>query len=177
MRYTVSMVAGSMKTLVLIRHAKSSWKHPELTDFDRPLNKRGKRDAPDMGRRLLKRGLVPDLVLTSPAKRALKTATIIANILGYPLSELVQDATIYHGDADTLLHRIGNTHDGCNRVFLFGHNPTISELANDLCAGPVGHMPTGAVVQLDFSVNSWQQATPGRGRLVFFDYPKKDQQL
>src|SRR5689334_15141316 len=109
-----------MKTLYVIRHAKSSWDSPVLRDFDRPLNERGERDAPRMGKRLKEREVVPDLLLTSPAKRALKTSEFIASVLRYPLENIKTDKNLYHADEDEILNivkKINNKHD-C--VLLFG---------------------------------------------------------
>ena len=100
-----------MKTIILVRHAKSSWKDPGLNDFDRPLNKRGKKNAPLMGQKLKERQVMPDLVLSSPAKRARKTATAIAKAVGYPKKRIVFDDNMYHGGARYLFEMIKNLDD------------------------------------------------------------------
>ena len=97
-----------MKTLYLVRHAKSSWNFPELRDFDRPLNKRGKKNAPEMGKRLRAKGILPDLLLTSPANRALTTAREIAEKIGYPIKDILEDDHIYHSSETILLQIIKN---------------------------------------------------------------------
>ena len=162
-----------MKRLILIRHAKSSWNNPGLTDFDRPLNKRGKRDAPVMGKRLKNRDVKPDLIISSPAKRALKTARIIAEEIGYPKVKIVTHASIYGEGMSALLELIRNLDDSHNRVIMFGHNPDFTMLAEHLTDHRVGNMPTCGIFCVDFEVDSWKQISERKGLFVFFDYPKK----
>ena len=143
-----------MKTLFLIRHAKSSWDNAALPDKDRPLNDRGKRDAPKMGKRLAKRDVKPDLILSSPAMRALTTAEIIAKKLDYELKDIVVDDRLYAGEADDLLNVIHKLSDKLERVMLFGHNPKLTELAHRL-SSKITHMPTCAVAEFTFDAKSW----------------------
>src|SRR5271157_4582531 len=117
-----------MKTLFLIRHAKSSWDDTALPDKDRPLGDRGRRDAPKMGKRLAKRDVKPDLILSSPARRALKTAEIIAKKLDYKLGRILVVDCMYPGGADSLLRVINELDDGLQCVMLFGHNPGLEDL-------------------------------------------------
>src|SRR5204862_7387406 len=133
-----------MKTLFLVRHAKSSRNEPALPDKDRPLNDRGKRDAPKMGERLAKRGVTPDLILSSPAKRALKTAQIIAKKLDYKLADIVVDERLYATGADDLLHVIRKLGAKQKTVMLFGDNPELAVLANRL-TNKINQMPVCAV--------------------------------
>jgi phosphohistidine phosphatase len=119
-----------MKTLFLIRHAKSSWDDTALPDKDRPLDDRGRRDAPKMGKRLAKRDVKPDLILSSPARRALTTAEVIAEKLDYKLKDIVVDDRLYAGGADDLLNVIHELGGKMERVMLFGHNPEVTELAH-----------------------------------------------
>ena len=121
-----------MKTLYLIRHAKSSWKHPELTDFERPLNKRGRSDAPKMGRLLEKRKIIPDVFISSPAIRAAMTARIIADKLNYPLSDIQYADQIYEANAQELYDIIAGTDDQYSSAMLVGHNPGMTFLANSV---------------------------------------------
>ncbi len=162
-----------MKRLVLIRHAKSSWKNPGLTDFERSLNGRGKRDAPVMGKRLKNRGVKPDLVISSPAKRALKTAGIIAKEIGYPVKKIVTDAAIYGEGASAILNLIRNFDDSHHLVILFGHNPDFTTLPERLTNDRIGNMPTCGVFCVDLDIDSWKEVAEGEGICVFFDYPKK----
>jgi phosphohistidine phosphatase len=133
-----------MKTLFLVRHAKSSWDDPALADKDRPLGARGKRDATKMGKRLAKREVKPDLILSSPAKRALSTAEIIADKLEYQLENIVVDSRLYSGAADDLFSVIRTLDDKLHGVMLFGHNPELTELAHRL-SRQITRLPTCAV--------------------------------
>jgi len=143
-----------MKTLFLVRHAKSSRNDAAMPDKDRPLNDRGKRDAPKMGERLAKRDVKPDLILSSPARRALTTAEIIAKKLDYKRKDIVADDRLYAGEADDLLEVIGELDDKLERVMLFGHNPELTELAHRL-SSKITRMPTCAVAEFTFDAKSW----------------------
>jgi len=143
-----------MKTLFLVRHAKSSKDDPTLADRDRPLNDRGERDAPKMGERLAKRDVEPDLMLSSPAVRALTTAKLFAKELDYKPKDIVVDERLYASSADDLLEVIHEVDDAHKRVMVFGHNPEMSELAHRL-SGKIGDMPTCAVAEFEFDAKSW----------------------
>lgn len=162
-----------MKRLYLIRHAKSSWKNPALADFDRPLNKRGKRDAPFMGKLLAKQKVRCDLILTSPAKRAFNTAKIIAKEIGFPKKKIVTDEAIYLMDTQTLVEVIKHIDDSVNRLMMFGHNPGFTILANYLSDYKVENIPTCGIFCIDFDISSWSKVSEGNGIFQFFDYPKK----
>src|SRR2546429_9243566 len=143
-----------MKRLFLIRHAKSSWADPALPDKDRPLGDRGRRDARKMGTRLAKRDVKPDLILSSPARRAFKTARIIAKKLDYKLKDIVVDDRLYAGAVHGLLDVIHKLGDKLERVMLFGHNPELTELAHRL-SSKITHMPTCAIAEFTFNAKSW----------------------
>jgi phosphohistidine phosphatase len=162
-----------MKTLTLIRHAKSSWSQPELADFDRPLNKRGKGDAPLMGRRLARRGIAPELFVTSPAKRALKTARLIAREIGYPNKGLFTDERIYAALAEGLLEVLQGLDDRFKEVWMLGHNPSLTDLANYLTGASIDNIPTCGVMRAAFDIRRWKQLAHGSGELLLFDYPKR----
>lgn len=162
-----------MKQLYLIRHAKSSWATPGLADAKRPLNNRGKIDAPFMGERLRSAGVVPDLIYASPAKRARKTAEKIAKAVGYPESAIVLESGIYSADLNQLLAVIEKTAKQVDTLFLVGHNYVITDLAEYLTGENLGSMPTCSVVAMSFPGEDWQEVAEGKGRLLFFDYPKK----
>ncbi|MDH3237888.1 MAG: histidine phosphatase family protein [Deltaproteobacteria bacterium] len=165
-----------MKTIILVRHAKSSWKDSRLKDFDRPLNKRGKRDAPFMGKKLKDRQIMPDLILSSPAKRAKKTATSIAEEIGYPKKKIRYDDKMYHSGARALLEIVRNQDDGHGTIMLFGHNPDFNDLADMLLKQKPGYnIPTTGVFCIRFPVDSWRKVQEGKGETVFFDYPKRHQ--
>jgi phosphohistidine phosphatase len=161
-----------MKTLFLVRHAKSSWDDATLSDRDRPLNDRGKRDAPKMGERLAKRDVSPDLILSSPAVRALETAEIIAKKLDYRRKDIVVDDRLYAVAADDLLDVIHKLDDRLRRVMLFGHNPELTELAHRL-SGKISHLPTCAVAEFRFDAKSWSKIGKVKPTKVALDYPKK----
>jgi phosphohistidine phosphatase len=161
-----------MKTLFLIRHAKSSWDDTALPDKDRPLNDRGKRDAPKMGKRLAWRDVKPDLILSSPAMRALTTAEIIAKKLDYKRKDIVVDDRLYAGEADDLLNVIHKLGDKRERVILVGHNPELTELAHRL-SSEITHMPTCAVAAFTFDAKSWSNIGKAKPVKVALDYPKK----
>ena len=162
-----------MKHLTLIRHAKSSWKNAYLLDIDRPLNKRGKRDAPVMGGRLIERGSSPDLVISSPATRALATAEVIAEEIEYPLEEIVVDERMYGADAGELLDIIQGFDDVLDHVMCFGHNPGLTDLVNYLSPYYIDNVPTCGVVELTFGTETWAHVGRVEPTHFYFDYPKK----
>lgn len=162
-----------MKKLYLIRHAKSSWKHPGLIDFERPLNHRGKKDAPFMGERLKKFGVLPDILLASPAKRAMRTAETIAEATGYPGDKIVWEDDIYEAEVMDLLFLVRGLDDSCNSAMLVGHNPGLTEFACYLTQYPIENIPTCGIFAIDFEKSSWKDIGEGRGKMQFFDFPKK----
>ena len=161
-----------MKQLYLIRHAKSSWSDPSLADFDRPLNKRGKRDAPFMGKRLASLGICPELMVSSPAKRARKTAGIIAKQMGYDTGNIKFFDEIYTSDLMRLLAVIQKTDQAVNSLALVGHNYVLTEIAEWLTDKTLVNVPTAGIVSIQFTIDNWEQVGQGEGTLVFFDYPK-----
>ena len=161
-----------MKTLFLIRHAKTSWDDMALADKDRPLNDRGRRDAPKVGERLAKRRVKPDLILSSPATRALATAQIIAKKLDYKRSDIVVIDRLYASEADELLDVIRHLDDGNDCVLLFGHNPELTELAHRLSSG-ITHLPTCAVAEFAFDAKSWTRIGNDEPAKVALAYPKE----
>ncbi|MDP6775588.1 MAG: histidine phosphatase family protein [Candidatus Latescibacteria bacterium] len=161
-----------MRRLYLVRHAKSSWSDPELADIDRPLNKRGKRDAPAAGERLKKRKVRPDLIVSSPAKRARRTAGAIAEEIGFPGKNIATDDAVYHASSVELLSVIRGFDDAHGEVMMFGHNPGFTDLASLLTGAHVDNLPTCAIFCVDFDIGSWQEVGEAKGTLVFLDYPK-----
>ena len=161
-----------MKTLYLIRHAKSSWKHPGLTDFERPLNSRGKKDAPFMGKVLKKRNIKPDVIISSPAKRAIKTAKLISKEIEFPKSNIVIEKSIYEGSVFQIFNVIRSIDNSNNIVFLIGHNPDFTSLANYLSNYPINNLPTCGIFCVEFNTASWKEVTEGIGVFKFYDFPK-----
>jgi len=135
-----------MKILYLVRHAKSSWNHPELSDIERPLNKRGKRDAPFIGNLLKEKSVKPDILISSPAVRARKTASVIAEIIGYPKSKIFIDENIYEASSTELINIIHGFDDKYDSVMMFGHNPGLTMVNNYLTDSFIDNIPTCAVV-------------------------------
>jgi phosphohistidine phosphatase len=162
-----------MKKLIVIRHAKSSWDYPELSDSERPLNKRGMRDAPRMGARLMKTGWIPDLMISSPARRAMDTARMISRELNYPEERIRREEKLYFGGIRGMQDVIRKLDDGHDRIMIFSHNPTIEGFIDQMVGGFYEHVPTCAIAGIEFDVESWS-AIGGNGKLLFFDYPKKN---
>lgn len=161
-----------MKYLYLIRHAKSSWSNPVLSDFERPLNKRGRRDAPLMGRRLASAVYQPECIFSSPARRARKTARIIGAELGVAKHDIIMDQALYTFTADPILDIIKKSQDSIQVIALVGHNHGITECAEYLSGEQLGNIPTCGIVLIEFACDSWKRVHPDSGRLLFFDYPK-----
>lgn len=161
-----------MKTLLLLRHAKSSWKNAELADFERPLNKRGKNDAPRMGELLKREGIVPDLIISSSAERAIATAKAVASACGYD-SEIQTTRHFYHAWPDDYIDVINNVSNECDRVMVVGHNPGMESLNEEL-TGEWIRMPTAALVQIALGINQWSKLSLGSTEeLVNFWWPKE----
>ena len=163
-----------MKKLTLIRHAKSSWKYPDLDDYDRPLNKRGRKDAPAMGQRLLLRGFRPDGIISSPALRALRTIEAIAAAIDFPFSNLQIDPLIYGADDLALINLIRQTSPDLEWLAITGHNPETTSLTRRLSGKAIDNVPTCGVVEMHFDIESWtsigtDDVSPD---FFYFDYPK-----
>jgi len=162
-----------VKRLTLVRHAKSDWSLPGQNDWDRPLNKRGQRDAPEMARRLRSRRLKPDLILSSPAVRAVTTASVMARELKVPAARVVQDERLYLAGPADLLAVVRELGGEANHVMVFGHNPGMTEFANRLSAGDqIDNLPTCGVFTAEFDVQDWSGLDWGGGQEAEFDYPK-----
>ena len=162
-----------MKTLLLARHGKSSWDDSDLSDFERPLNNRGRRDAPLMGRLLKQLGTAPDLIITSPASRAFTTARIIAGALDYPLERVAVREQLYESSTDDILSVVRNLDDSQNTVLLFGHNPGLLLFCNTLISPGIDDLPTCGIVGIHCNVDSWKDVAAGNGGLYLYEYPKK----
>ena len=161
-----------MKKLYLIRHAKSSWENPGLNDFDRPLNKRGKRDAPFMGKILSDKNILPEIVMSSPAKRAWKTAKEICKKINFPIEDIIKKEEIYEASSNMLLEILQSTNENFESVMLFGHNPGLTFLQNFLCKKEIGNIPTCGVVCIGLDC-LWKDVNNNSGKIEFFEYPKQ----
>ncbi|MCP5463012.1 MAG: histidine phosphatase family protein [bacterium] len=162
-----------MKELLLVRHAKSGFKDTDMPDIERPLENRGKNDASLIGKAVRKKGIKPDAVISSPAKRALDTANSIAEHIRYPAEEIRIDATLYDSDAEGIVGMIRGLDDSLNSVMLFGHNPDFYDLAAILIPRTIDKFPTCGIVCITFAVNSWREIAESAGELAFFIYPKQ----
>ena len=161
-----------MKTLYIVRHAKSSWDDPSLADFDRPLNSRGRRDAPRMGKRLKEQNILPDLIFSSPAKRALSTAKRIAEELGYSKHAIETNEDLYHASEEEILSVLQGFSDKHSAVLMVGHNPGLTDFVNALMNLNIFNIPTCGIATCSLDVSSWKEIEFGKGINVFYDFPK-----
>ena len=163
------------RRLFMIRHAKSSWVNPLQSDFDRPLNDRGEHDAPMMGKRLKDLGIIPDLIISSTAKRAQQTAKKIAKETGYDTGAIKWYEKLYHcipAVFDEVLDELG---DDIKTVFIVGHNPGITDFVNDLSdMFHTDNMPTCAVVGAEMELDEWNGFRRAEKKVILFEYPKKN---
>ena len=161
-----------MKTLIIIRHAKSSWDSIAQDDRERPLNERGKTDAPEMAARLKAKDLPVDLFVSSPAKRAKKTARYFAEAFKQGKEDVVLVEPLYGADVSTFYHIVSNLEDRYDTIALFSHNPGITEFANSLTGVHVDNMPTCAMFGVQADAESWRFFKESDKKFLFFDYPK-----
>lgn len=162
-----------MKTLLLVRHAKSSWDLATLNDFDRSLNERGKKDAPVMAQRLLDRKIDINTFVSSPAKRAKKTAELFCSIYKKDKEQIVFIPALYHASLNTFFEVITQLNDDYNCVAVFSHNPVITEFVNQLVENvTIENMPTCGVFAVKTSITKWKEFSTSKKELLFFDYPK-----
>ncbi len=161
-----------MKKLILIRHAKSAWDDPSLADHDRPLGERGLRDAPMMAKRLNKRGIQADLMISSSALRAKETAKFVAKELGYSKDKIVLESSLFHASPHSILKYLRSQDDQDDTILIFGHNPGFTDFVTYLGAD-IDNLPTAG--QFGFKLNSghWADLKPENIEVWFFDYPKK----
>ena len=162
-----------MKLLLAMRHAKSSWDEPNLDDFDRPLNSRGERDAPKMGKRIAKKGIHVDHICSSPANRAISTAKLMAEAIDYPLKKIQKEQALYHAGEDSILKIISSLPDTAERVLLVGHNPGLTDFVNNFPGTSIENIPTAGLVVIEFDIKEWKSATWKNGKVVHVDSPKK----
>lgn len=163
-----------VRNLFVIRHAKSDWNF-DVSDFDRPLNTRGFADAPKIAERLNEYPIKPDLLVSSPAKRALTTAQLFANQLEMPIGTIQTDMRIYEALPTTLLKIIGEFDNIYRSIALFGHNPGLTLLVNYLADEQIYNLPTCGLVHIRFDdVEDWASVSGGLGSQVWFAYPKED---
>jgi len=160
-----------MKTLYLVRHAKSYWGDQSTPDFDRPLNQRGKKDAPFMGNILNDKKIKPDLIIASPAKRAKKTAIVIANKISYSEKKITYREELYEASFNTILIVLKKLDEKYNSVMLFGHNPGLTQLNNHISNHYIDNIPTCGIVALELNME-WPELDNNKCNFLFFEYPK-----
>ncbi len=168
----VSSDARCIKTLTLIRHAKSNWKYPALADADRPLSNRGRREAAVMGRVLAERGFRPDRWLSSPALRALRTTEVVAGAIGWTLSRIVLEHRLYEHSSEQLLALLRALEDDATWVVCVGHNPELTDLANRLASKKLEKLPTCGVLEMRFAMGRWQVLGESEPLSVMLDFPE-----
>jgi phosphohistidine phosphatase len=163
-----------MRTIYLIRHAKSSWGNPGLRDFDRPLNDRGLHDAPKMAQFLAEKGVKPDLLVSSPAKRALTTALFFAEAFKIEASEIQREANIYEAFPQEILRLISDLPEPATTILLFGHNPTFTEVANRFVENDfIENVPTCGIVKITSTATSWREFYEGNSKVTACFFPKE----
>ncbi len=161
-----------MKTVVIIRHAKSSWDIATMSDFDRPLNHRGKTDAPLMAKKLLSKAGTIDAFISSPAKRAKETAELFAEVFDKKKKEIIFHEELYHASAQTIYSVIKKTDDTFQSIAVFTHNPGITEFVNTLTNIKTDNMPTCGVFAVKAPIEQWETFDNVSREFLFFDYPK-----
>ncbi len=161
-----------MKTLLIIRHAKSSWDNTDQSDIERPLNDRGKRDAPDMAKRLVQRGISIDRFVSSPAKRARQTAEYFVEEFDRKAKDIVFIPSLYHAAPETFQSIVADLDDKDDTVAIFSHNPGITSFVNMLTTARLDNMPTCAVFAVKANTEHWKDLASSSPELLFFDYPK-----
>lgn len=162
-----------MKTILIIRHAKSGHDNYDLKDIDRPLAERGFSDAAIMGKWLQTKGMLPGIILTSPALRARTTCDIIAKAVNFDTADVLVESELYFGDVPNIINIVRSCDNGMDIAFLFGHNPTFSILSHTLCPDFDADMPTTGIVAMQFITDDWKAVRSGDGHLLWFEYPKK----
>jgi len=163
-----------MKTLIVVRHAKSSWDDPELSDFKRPLNDRGERDAPRMAKRLKEKDFCIDAVVSSPAVRALTTCHVFADVLKFPRDQVHEIKELYHAGDEIILSAVKKIGDHAKVAMLFGHNPGLTDFVNNLLDEDIDNVPTTGIICCKLKIEKWSDAKWGCGKMEFFDFPKKE---
>jgi phosphohistidine phosphatase len=164
-----------MKTLIVVRHAKSSWDDPDLSDFKRPLNERGMKDAPRMAKRLKEKHFAINTVVSSPALRALTTCHVFVDVLGLPAEQVREIKELYHAGDEIILKVVQNLPDSKHDVaMLFGHNPGLTDFVNNLLEEEIDNIPTTGIVCCKLKIDKWSEAKWGCGEMEFFDWPKKE---
>jgi phosphohistidine phosphatase len=161
------------KILLVVRHAKSSWDITDLNDFERPLNDRGKKDAPQMAKRLIDKNIPVDAFVSSPAKRAKKTAELFCETYGKSEEAIVYVSKLYHAPVEVFYEVVDGLYDSFNTVAIFSHNPGITEFVNTLTDEVnIDNLPTCGVCAVQVKIKKWSDFKKAKKEFLFFDYPK-----
>jgi len=160
------------KTLFLIRHAKSSWDDPSLNDFDRPLNERGKKDAPAMAKKLKDQKIKLDAFVSSPAKRARQTCSRFIKEFDFKKKKIIVDEKLYEATEENFYDVVENLKNKWDTVAIFSHNPGITSFANSLTEIRIDDMPTCSIFALKIDADKWKNFKTAKKKFWFFDYPK-----
>ncbi|MBN2520396.1 MAG: hypothetical protein JXB17_07830 [Bacteroidales bacterium] len=161
-----------MKTIIIVRHSKSCWDFNDLADIDRPVKPDRISDAYKMAGKLSQKKIIPELIISSPAIRALHTATIFTRELKIPASAIKINETLYFSDEDEILHEIYKIDDTISSVMIFGHNPTFTNFANIFVKKQIDNIPTSGFVLIKFDVKHWNEINKTNRVEEYFDYPK-----
>jgi phosphohistidine phosphatase len=162
-----------MKTLYVVRHAKSSWDQEDLSDFDRPLNERGLKNAPEMAKRLMEGATIPQLIISSPAKRAISTAHIMAKEFGISEDAIKQESSIYEGTRSDWARLISRQNPDIDTIMITGHNPGVTDFINWICYIEEAQIPTCSIATIQVDMKKWNGWERGMGKLMDLDFPKK----
>lgn len=161
-----------MKHLILVRHAKAAWNRSDIADIDRPLNDTGRREVPTMGERLAARDIMPDMIMSSPAERALHTATMLAPYVKLPSDRIVIQDELYLADTDILLSITQLTDANVDCMIIVGHNPGLTQFANMMTEVAVDNIPTCGMYHMKFDIDAWHKVDLKIGDYVAFDFPR-----
>lgn len=161
-----------MKTIYIVRHAKSSWDEPGLSDHDRPLIAAGIKKTNLVIDYLKAKKVMPGLIITSTARRAKDTALLVADGLGYPYSKIIFDEKIYHASPNSIMDELYALDDQINSVMIFGHNPTLTYFVNQFLEPTIANLPTSGVVAIEFDTDKWVEIAAAKYRNWFSVYPK-----
>lgn len=162
-----------MKLVTLIRHAKSSWDNANLSDFERPLNARGRRDAEFMSKMLPTLLPNPDMIYCSKAQRAMETAGYFLESYNFPSDKVLYDYGLYENGIRYLIKIIQNTPEFANNLIIIGHNPDITAFSNAFTGTYFDNVPTCGIIGIEFEIDKWTEFSHEIGKIRFYEYPKK----
>ena len=165
------------KTLHIVRHAKSNWDYDNISDIDRPLKLKGIKNAYEMAIRIKIRNALPELIITSPANRAIHTAIIFARVFEFPLSKIIVEENLYATEQDSIIDIIKKTDNSVPSLMIFGHNPEFTNLANIFVKNTIDNISTAGIVSLVFDIDNWKDISKKKLVSELFDFPKKDLQV